>query len=196
MPYVVRELSLPGAFEITPEKIGDDRGFFSAVFNREAFQECGITPDWIQDNHSFAARKNVLKGLHFQRPPYAQDKLVRVLRGSVLDVIVDIRPDSPNYAQWTTLVVSADRWNQVLVPKGFAHGMLTLEADTEVLIKVSERYAPDHDGVIRFDDPAIGIDWQLNGATPILSEKDRLAKRLDEQETGFRAEPAAKVVGL
>ncbi|GIL03343.1 MAG: dTDP-4-dehydrorhamnose 3,5-epimerase [Alphaproteobacteria bacterium] len=185
MPFEFRELDLAGVYEIVPSRIADSRGFFSEVFNREAFRKRGVVADWVQDNHSFSARRNVLRGLHFQRPPFAQDKLVRVLRGAVLDVIVDIRHGSPTFAGWTSIVLSAREWNQVLVPKGFAHGMLTLEDETEVIIRVSAGFSRAHDGVIRYDDPAIGVDWLLDGATPILSDKDRKARPLGEQDTGF-----------
>ena len=181
----VRELAIPGVLEIIPKKFGDARGFFSETWSRQAFEKAGLAIDWIQDNQSFSAEKGVLRGLHFQRPPFAQDKLVRVIRGAIFDVAIDIRHGSPSFGQWVGLHVSADAWNQILVPKGFAHGFLTLEPATEVIYKVSEKYAPEHDRSIRFDDPTIGIAWPLDGATSILSDKDRKAPFLSGLDTGF-----------
>jgi dTDP-4-dehydrorhamnose 3,5-epimerase len=129
----------------------------------------------VQDNHSFSAAKGVLRGLHYQLPPFAQDKLVRVVKGSILDVAVDIRKSSPTFGKWVSLVVSASEWNQILVPKGFAHGFVTLEENTEVTYKVTDYYSPDHDRNIRFDDPAIGIEWPIPASDVQLSEKDARA---------------------
>lgn len=141
---------------------------------------------FVQDNHSYSSSKGVLRGLHFQLPPFAQDKLVRVVKGAIYDVAVDIRQGSPNFAKWCGLIVSAEAWNQILVPKGFAHGFLTLEPDTEVIYKVSDVYAPDCERSIRYDDPDIGIDWPLDGAEPVLSVKDLKAPLLRDTDTGFR----------
>ena len=160
----VRELALPGVLEIVPDRFGDERGFFSETWNMERFSKAGIDIDWVQDNHSLSAAPFVLRGLHYQMPPYAQDKLVRVVRGAVFDVVVDIRHGSPSFGQWVGLEVSREKWNQILVPKGFAHGFLTLTPDTEVVYKVSAPYAPEHDRSLRYDDPAIGIDWPLGDA--------------------------------
>lgn len=179
------ELTLPGVFEVLPVRHRDDRGFFSEVFRLSDFSERGLPVDWIQDNHSLSTQQGVLRGLHYQRPPHAQDKLVRVVRGSILDVVVDIRRESPTYARWVSLVISAEKWNQVLVPKGFAHGFVTLEPDTEVNYKVTAAYSREHDAVIRYDDPEIGVDWQLGDSRPKLSAKDLAAALLCEQDTGF-----------
>ena len=140
---VVLELNLPEVLEIRPERHGDARGFFSETFNARRFADAGIHISWLQDNHTFSAPKGVLRGLHYQAPPFAQDKLVRVVKGAIFDVAVDIRRGSPTFGRWCSLVVSAAQWNQILVPKGFAHGFLTLEPETEVIYKVSEVYAPD-----------------------------------------------------
>lgn len=182
----LRELGLDGVVEIVPDRFGDERGFFSETWNAARFQDAGIDIAWIQDNHSLSAAPSVLRGLHYQMPPFAQDKLVRVVRGAVFDVAVDIRHGSPDFGRWVGIELSASRWNQILVPKGFAHGFLTLEPATEVVYKVSAPYSPDHDRSIRFDDPAIGIDWPLEGASPLLSGKDENAPRLSEVDTGFR----------
>jgi dTDP-4-dehydrorhamnose 3,5-epimerase len=176
----VRKLALDGMMEIIPKKFGDARGFFSETYSRTAFAEAGIDIAWVQDNQSFSAEKGVLRGLHFQVAPFAQDKLIRVLRGAIFDVAVDLRRGSPTYGKWLSCVLSSDAWNQLLVPKGFAHGFLTLEPEVEVLYKVSAPYAPSCDRGIRWNDPAIGIDWPLEGRDPILSQKDAAAPFLAE----------------
>jgi dTDP-4-dehydrorhamnose 3,5-epimerase len=169
--------------EVRPKRIGDDRGFFSEVWNRAAWAAAGLPDlDFVQDNHSMSRASGVLRGLHFQTEPFAQAKLVRVTRGAVFDVAVDIRRSSNNFGQWVSRVLSADDWNQLLVPAGFAHGFLTLEADTEVQYKVTAPYSSAHDRAIRWDDPAIGIEWPLNGAAPSLSDKDRVAPMLADAE--------------
>ncbi|WP_108682465.1 dTDP-4-dehydrorhamnose 3,5-epimerase [Methyloceanibacter sp. wino2] len=182
---LVRQLGLPEVLEIVPKKHGDARGFFSETYNAKRFAEAGIELPWVQDNHAFSAHVGVLRGLHFQKPPFAQDKLVRVAKGAIVDVAVDVRRGSPRFGQWCSLRVSADDWNQILIPKGFAHGYMTLEPDTEVIYKVSELYAPEHDCGIHFADPDIGIVWPLDSMTPTLSAKDEVAPRLRDVETGF-----------
>lgn len=178
----VRELELAGVYEIRPQRFGDSRGFFSETYSASGLATAGIDLVFIQDNHSLSRAAGVLRGLHYQLPPFAQDKLVRVVRGAILDVAVDIRKSSPTFGRWLALEVSAEKWNQILVPKGFAHGFITLVPDTEVVYKVTERYAPDHDRSIRFDDPAIGIDWQMPAAEITLSDKDRKAPLLAEAQ--------------
>lgn len=172
-----RSLELDGLVEVRPKRFSDERGFFSEVWSEPDLADAGIAVHFVQDNHSYSARCGVLRGLHFQLAPFAQDKLVRVSRGAIFDVAVDIRRGSPTFGQWAGLIISADAWNQLFVPKGFAHGFLTLEDHTEVLYKVSSPYSPEHDRSIRFDDPAIGIHWPLDGA-PILSGKDAEAPLL------------------
>jgi dTDP-4-dehydrorhamnose 3,5-epimerase len=174
-----RDIGL-GVLEIVPEKFGDARGFFSETWSRRKFRDLGLTQDWVQDNQSFSAEKFILRGLHYQIEPHAQDKLVRVLRGSIFDVAVDIRKGSPSFGRWVSRTIAAATWNQIFIPKGFAHGFLTLEPGTDVLYKVSAPYAPDHERSIRYDDPALAIAWPLAGATPIMSAKDRAAPRLAE----------------
>lgn len=171
----VRSLALSEVLEITPPKFGDDRGFFSETYNAEKLAEAGIDLVFVQDNHSLSAAKGVLRGLHYQLPPKAQDKLVRVIKGAIFDVAVDIRRGSPTFGNWVGLEISAAKWNQILVPKGFAHGFLTLEPDTEVVYKVTDVYSPEHDRGIRFDDADIGIDWPLEPGSMQLSDKDRRA---------------------
>lgn len=181
----LRALELAGLFEIRPPRFGDERGFFSEVWSSEALAEAGLDLDFVQDNHSFSATRGVLRGLHFQLPPAAQDKLIRVSRGAIFDVAVDIRRESPTFGKWAGLTISAEEWNQILVPKGFAHGFVTLEPDTEVQYKVTGPYRPDLDRAIRFDDPAIGIDWPIAAGQVQLSAKDRAAPLLADVETGF-----------
>lgn len=178
----IRALGLEGVFEITPRKFGDDRGFFSETYKVTALADAGIALNFVQDNHSYSAAKGVVRGLHYQLPPFAQDKLVRVTRGAILDVAVDIRKKSPTFGQWVSLEVTAEKWNQILVPKGFAHGFITLTEDTEVIYKVTDYYAPEHDRSIRFDDPAIGIDWPLPSSGVQLSAKDEKAPLLADAE--------------
>ena len=181
----VRPLELEGLFEIRPARFADSRGFFSEVWSRERLEEAGLALDFVQDNHSLSASRGVLRGLHFQVPPAAQDKLVRVSKGSVFDVAVDIRRGSPTYGKWAGLVLSAELWNQILVPKGFAHGFVTLEENTEVQYKVTAPYRPELDRAVRFDDPAIGIQWPLPPEDIQLSAKDGAAPLLSEIETSF-----------
>ncbi|QWK79618.1 dTDP-4-dehydrorhamnose 3,5-epimerase [Ochrobactrum sp. BTU1] len=178
----VRPLDLDGVFEIVPRKFGDDRGFFSETYKVSALAEAGINLNFVQDNHSFSAAKSVVRGLHYQLPPFAQDKLVRVVRGAILDVAVDIRKSSPTFGKWVALEVSAEKWNQILVPKGFAHGFMTLVENTEVIYKVTDYYSPEHDRSIRFDDPAIGIEWPLPTSSVQLSDKDQKAPLLADAE--------------
>ena len=176
-------LGLDGVVEIRPPKFGDDRGFFSEVYNAAVLKAAGrIDLVFVQDNHSYSAAAGVLRGLHYQLPPFAQDKLVRVTRGAILDVVVDIRRSSPTFGQWEALEVSAERWNQILVPKGFAHGFVTLVPDTEVLYKVTELYSKAHDRSLRFNDPAIGVEWPSFEAGYILSDKDKAAPLLADAD--------------
>ena len=158
---------------IMAKKIGDARGFFSEVYNRRAFAEAGIDLEFVQDNHAFSARRGTLRGLHFQSPPYAQDKLIRVTRGRALDVAVDLRKSSVSFGQHVSVELSAENWRQILVPIGFAHGYVTLEPDTEILYKVTNYYAPDHDHGLAWNDPALAIDWGIAASDVILSDKDR-----------------------
>lgn len=177
-----RALALSGVVEIVPKKFGDDRGFFSETYNAGSFREAGIDVEFVQDNHSYSAAKGVLRGLHYQLPPFAQDKLVRVTRGRVLDVAVDIRRNSPTFRQWVAVELSAEKWNQLFVPKGFAHGFVTLEDHTEFVYKVSALYSPAHDRSIRFDDPEIGVAWPDIPGGFQRSEKDRDAPLLAAAE--------------
>ncbi|MCV9961821.1 dTDP-4-dehydrorhamnose 3,5-epimerase [Pararhizobium sp. BT-229] len=176
----LRSLGLDGVLELTPRRYEDERGFFTETYNAATFAAKGIDTIFVQDNHSYSAKAGTLRGLHYQLPPRAQAKLVRVVRGRVFDVAVDLRRGSPTFAKWAGIELSAEKGNQILVPAGFAHGFVTLEPDTEVLYKVSDFYSPDHDRAIRFDDPEMGIDWPVAARDLLLSEKDRGAPLLAE----------------
>lgn len=177
--------SIADVVEILPPKYEDERGFFSETYKRSVLQAQGIPTEWVQDNQSFSAAPGTVRGLHFQVPPRAQHKLVRVLRGAIYDVALDIRAGSPTYGQHVGVILSAASWNQLLVPIGFAHCFMTLEPDTEVFYKVSEEYSREHEGAIRWDDPALGIDWPEIGGAPTLSDKDREAPLFAQFETSF-----------
>ena len=181
--------ALPGVLILTPARFGDARGWFSETWNAARMTEAGLDLAFVQDNHSFSVEKGTLRGLHFQRPPHAQDKLVRCTRGAILDVAVDIRKGSPHYGKWVGVELSAENGQQLLVPKGFLHGFLTLTPDCEVQYKCTDIYAPDCDGAVAWD--SVGIDWGLQGATPILSAKDAVAQALADFDSPFSYEGAA-----
>lgn len=166
-------LEIPDVRILRPPRFRDARGFFSETYSGKAFAAAGIDIAFVQDNHSLSTRRWTVRGLHFQVPPHAQDKLVRVVRGSVLDVAVDLRRGSPTYGKHVKTLLSAQEWNQVFIPRGFAHGYCTLEADTEVLYKVSDYYSPEHDKGILWTDPDLGIDWPVGAGEAVVSEKDR-----------------------
>jgi dTDP-4-dehydrorhamnose 3,5-epimerase len=176
----VIETEIPAVKILEPAKHGDHRGFFSEVFNARLLKEAGLCFDFVQDNHSLSAEKGVVRGLHYQLPPMAQDKLVRVLRGGILDVAVDIRRGSPTFGRHIAAIITADNWKQILVPAGFAHGFVTLEPNTEVLYKVTNFYSPAHDRGIRWNDPALGINWGIDQTTAVLSAKDKVQPLLSD----------------
>lgn len=178
----VRSIGLGGVVELVPAKYGDERGYFSETYNKTRLSEHGIDLDFVQDNQSYSARRGVLRGLHYQLEPRAQDKLVRVLKGSIFDVAVDIRRGSPTFGEWVGLELSEGKWNQLLIPKGFAHGFVTLEDHTIVAYKVTDCYSPEHDRGIRFDDPDIGISWPIEADALQLSAKDGMATSLANAE--------------
>ncbi|WP_322995922.1 dTDP-4-dehydrorhamnose 3,5-epimerase [Castellaniella sp.] len=174
--------AIPEVFTATPRIFGDERGFFFESFNAQAFREAtGLEVNFVQDNHSKSVR-GVLRGLHYQLPPHAQGKLVRVVQGEVFDVAVDIRRGSPTFGQWVGETLSADNKKQLWVPPGFAHGFVTLSDTAEFLYKTTTFYAPTHERCIRWDDPALAIDWQLNGQAPIVSAKDAVGVLLADAE--------------
>ena len=181
----IEPLDIPDVKLLVPAKHGDHRGFFSEVYNRRTLAEAGICMDFLQDNHSLSADSGTMRGLHFQVPPHAQHKLVRVVRGAAFDVAVDLRRGSPTFGQHVSVTLSAASWNQILVPVGFAHGIMTLVPDTEIVYKVDAHYAPHHDLGIRWNDPALGIEWPVAEHEVVLSEKDRTQPMLHQFETPF-----------
>ena len=182
---LARDIGLGGVLELKPKRFQDDRGFFSETFNKDKYRTLGVSADWVQDNHSFSDRMHTLRGLHYQTPPFAQDKLVWVVTGAVQDVVVDIRKGSPTFGRWVSAHISAENGHQLFVPKGCAHGFLTLTPNVNVVYKVSAPYSPDHDRSIHYNDPDIGINWALEGQSPQLSDKDAGAAFLKDQDTGF-----------
>lgn len=169
----VEQTPLSGLVILTPPRFGDARGWFSETWNATKMQAEGLDINWVQDNHSFSAQVGTLRGLHFQSPPHAQDKLVRCSRGAVFDVAVDIRIGSPTYGQWFGAELTAENGKQLLIPKGFLHGFVTRTPDVEVQYKCSDVYAPECDGAVLWS--SVGIDWGLTG-DPVLSAKDQAAK--------------------
>ena len=170
---------------VTPKRFGDARGWFSETYTERNFRALGLDYHFVQDNHSLSRVQGTLRGIHFQTPPHGQDKLVRCVRGRILDVAVDLRRGSPTFGHWVSLELSAENGRQLFVPIGFGHGFVTLEPDTEVIYKVTDYYAPECDGGIRWNDPAIGVDWQLDGAGPQLSAKDEKLPFLQDFESPF-----------
>lgn len=169
---------------IYPKAIGDHRGWFCESYNKSDFELAGLFYDFIQDNHSYSAEKGTLRGLHYQLAPKAQTKLIRCTKGAIYDVAVDLRKDSKTFGQWFGIELTAENKVQLLVPKGFAHGFMTLSGDTEVQYKVDELYAQEYDRGIIWDDPEIGIEWPLQG-NPVLSAKDSVAPLLKDAENNF-----------
>lgn len=177
------QTELPGVYVVEPQVFGDHRGFFMESWSKRAFEEAGLFYDFVQDNHSSSMAKGTLRGIHFQRGDKAQAKLVRCIKGSVLDVAVDLRPSSAAYKKWVAVELSAENKRQLLIPRGFGHGFLTLTDDVEFLYKADNFYAPEADGGIRWDDPDLGVDWGVKA--PILSEKDSRSPYLKDAVTGF-----------
>ncbi len=181
----IEQTNLPGVVILTPRRFGDERGFFSETWNARRMAEAGLATDFVQDNQSLSFRRGTVRGLHFQAPPRAQDKLVRCGRGAIWDVTVDARKGSVTFGQWTGVELSAENGRQLLVPAGFLHGFSTLTDEAEILYKCSDYYAPEADGAVRFDSPGLGIDWKLSGATPHLSAKDAAAPDWDAFDSPF-----------
>lgn len=167
--------AIPDVKLIVPRRFGDDRGWFCESWNAARMAEAGLDFAFVQDNHSFSARAGTLRGLHYQAPPHAQAKLVRVARGAIRDVAVDVRKGSPTFGHWVANELSGENGRQMLIPRGFLHGFVTLEPDTHVLYKADDYYAPDCDGAVRFDDPGLAIDWGVDPAAVILSARDAAA---------------------
>jgi dTDP-4-dehydrorhamnose 3,5-epimerase len=176
----VEPLAIPDVKRLIPKVFRDPRGTFCETYNKLALEADGPNVDFVQDNHSVSVPRGVIRGLHFQIPPFAQGKLVRVVRGAIFDVAVDLRQGSPTYGRHVSAVLSADNWEQLWVPTGFAHGFCTLGPGTEVIYKVTAYYSPEHDRGLQWDDPDIGIDWPVGAADAILSDKDRKHPRFAE----------------
>ena len=175
--------SIEGLFIVEPTVFGDHRGLFFESWSKRDFEQAGLFYDFVQDNHSTSTVKGTLRGVHFQRGAYSQAKLVRCIRGAVLDVAVDLRPESPTYKQVEAVELSEENKRQLLIPRRFAHGFVTLSDHVEFLYKVDNYYAPDHEGGIRWDDPELNIDWGVED--PILSAKDRVLPLLKDAITDF-----------
>ena len=177
----IEKTDLDGACIIEPARFGDDRGWFSETWHQAKLAAAGLDVAFVQDNHSFSAAKGTLRGLHYQRPPHPQAKLVRCTRGAILDVAVDARKGSPGYGRWVTVELSAANGRQLLVPVGFLHGFVTLTADTEVQYKCSDYYAPDCDGAVHW--ASLGIDWGTD--SPVISAKDASAVPFAQFDSPF-----------
>jgi len=177
------ETNLAGVYIIIPQVFGDNRGWFTETYSAVKFSDVGINTVFVQENQSFSAQKGTLRGLHFQNNPNAQTKLVRCTKGRILDVAVDIRKGSPNYKQWAAVELTADNFKQLYVPKGFAHGFVTLTDDVEVQYKVDEYYSPECDRGIQYNDPDINVDW--GDVVPVLSNKDLTSPLLKDSDCNF-----------
>lgn len=173
---IVESLALPDVKLLTPKRHNDARGFFSETYNQRAFRDAGIGCAFVQDNHSYSKRAGTVRGLHFQAPPHAQAKLVRVVRGSALDVVVDARKQSPTFGKWVSVRLSAAEGAQLFAPKGFLHGFVTLEPETEVTYKVDDFYFGDCDGSVKWNDPDLAIAWGVSAQDAVLSDKDAAAQ--------------------
>jgi dTDP-4-dehydrorhamnose 3,5-epimerase len=183
----IRLLELSGLILITPRRFGDHRGYFAETYSQRAYAELGVNERFVQDNHSLSAEIGTVRGLHFQAPPAAQAKLVRCGRGAIFDVAVDIRKGSATYGKWVGYELSAENGAQLFIPAGFAHGFATLQPDSEIIYKCSDYYAPETEGALRWDDPAIDINWPLQGKA-ILSDKDAVAPMLTDLDSPFHME--------
>ncbi len=189
----ITSLAIPDLKLITPRKFVDDRGFFSEVFNTRAMRELGIDASFVQDNHSLSVSPGTVRGLHFQTPPHAQGKLVRVVRGRIFDVAVDLRRGSPTYGRHAAVELSAANWTQFWIPPGFAHGFYTLEPNSEVVYKTTEYYSAENDAGIFWADPALGIPWHQIAEETVVSNKDARLPRLADFASPFvwRTRPRA-----
>jgi len=181
----VRRLAIPDVKMIRTERLSDARGYFCETFQRSAFAERGILHDFVQDNQSSSDRVGTVRGLHFQRPPFAQAKLIRVLNGAILDVVVDLRRSSPTFGKHIAVELDSDTGDQLFVPKGFAHGFCTPQPRTVVFYKVDQVCAPSHDGGLYWADPALAIEWPVTTGEAQVSQKDRSLPRLDQLTAVF-----------
>lgn len=185
MSLEVRELDIPDVKVITPARYADARGYFTETYNRQRFLEAGIPAGFVQDNQSLSVSEGTVRGLHFQAPPFAQAKLVRVIRGAILDVAVDVRRGSSTYGKWVSARLTAEGGEQIFVPRGFLHGFATLTANTEVAYKVDNIYDRASDGSVLWNDPDLGIDWMTDPASAVVSDKDAGAQRFADFVSPF-----------
>ncbi|TYO61066.1 dTDP-4-dehydrorhamnose 3,5-epimerase [Bradyrhizobium hipponense] len=181
----VRSLAIPDVKIIHTDRLSDARGYFCETFRRSAFAEKGILHDFVQDNQSSSDMVGTVRGLHFQRPPFAQAKLIRVLSGAILDVVVDLRRSSPTFGEHIAVKLDSEAGEQLFVPKGFAHGFCTLQPRTVVFYKVDQVYAPSHDGGLYWADPALAIEWPVTTVEAQVSSKDRSLPKLDQLAAVF-----------
>jgi dTDP-4-dehydrorhamnose 3,5-epimerase len=181
----LRKLQIPGPMIIAPRKFSDERGFLSETYNEDAFCTHVAPVRFVQENHSYSEHAGTIRGIHFQAPPHAQGKLVRVMRGAVFDVMVDLRSGSPTFGRCVSVELSAANWSQLWVPTGFGHGFCTLEPHTEVVYKLTARYHPESERGIAWDDPDLAIAWPLGQREPLLSERDRRHPRLADSPRYF-----------
>lgn len=181
----VEQTKLSGVKILTPRRFSDDRGFFSETYNEKRFHEAGVKDTFIQDNHSLSARKGTIRGLHFQAPPHAQAKLVRVVRGIVIDVAVDVRKGSPTFGEHVAVELSAENGKQLYIPEGFLHGFATLTENAEIAYKVNDFYSSDHDGAVLWNSPGLEIDWGIDASEAVLSEKDTKAIAWNDFKSPF-----------
>jgi dTDP-4-dehydrorhamnose 3,5-epimerase len=186
----VKTFAVQDVMLIAPQRFADRRGFFSEVFSLRALRDVGLEAEFVQDNHSLSVEQGTVRGLHFQKPPHAQGKLVRVCRGRILDVAVDLRRGSPTYGQHVAVELSAENWLQLWIPEGFAHGFRTMEPNTEVMYKTTDYYSPQDDAGIAWDDPELAIDWTLTRADAVVSDKDAMLPRLAEIASPFAWTPS------
>lgn len=184
----VEQTKIPGVLILTPRRFNDSRGFFEETWSQSTSRENGLDISFVQDNHSYSKSKNTLRGLHYQAPPYAQAKLVSVLRGSIIDVAVDIRQGSSHFGESVRVELSAANGRQLYIPTGFLHGFCTCEDHTDVFYKCSNFYMANYDGSIAFDDPELNIDWGIDRTEAILSDKDASAPRLADTASLFKYE--------
>ncbi|MSU54605.1 MAG: dTDP-4-dehydrorhamnose 3,5-epimerase [Candidatus Staskawiczbacteria bacterium] len=176
---VVTEYKLKGIFEIQLEAKEDFRGFFMRTYDDAVFAKHGIDKNWVQEYHNLSLKKGTIRGLHLQLPPFTETKLIRVLRGSTLDVFVDLRKHSPTFGQWGSAILSAENKKMIYISQGFAHGLCSLEDNTMVLCKMDNHHSPEHERQVKWDDPDLSINWQLEGQA-IVSQKDAAAKSFKE----------------
>ena len=179
----VTETKIDGVYIIEPKAFGDNRGWFMESYSKRDLEDAGISADFVQDNMSYSAKKGIIRGLHFQKPPMAQAKLLSCIRGKIMDVVVDLRKNSPTYKQWLSVELSDENKRQIFVPKGLAHGFVTLTDDVVIMYKVDAFYSPECDAGIHFDDPEIGVEWGVDA--PVLSQKDENLPLLKDADINF-----------